>query len=122
MKKLIIVLGVFLAANAVGFAQSDTVTSKKEDVKKTTYTCPMHPKEVSDKEGKCSQCGMELVEKSTLKRDPTVKGSQTKVITEKMYVCPMHPRVMGEKGDKCPKCGMEMILKEGEKTEHNHKN
>ncbi len=27
------------------------------------YYCPMHPDEVSDKPGKCSKCGMDLVEK-----------------------------------------------------------
>jgi mercuric ion binding protein len=30
---------------------------------KTTYTCPMHPNVVSDKMGKCPDCGMNLVEK-----------------------------------------------------------
>lgn len=29
----------------------------------TTYTCPMHPEVTSDKAGKCSKCGMNLVEK-----------------------------------------------------------
>ncbi len=27
----------------------------------TKYTCPMHPEVVSDKPGKCSKCGMNLV-------------------------------------------------------------
>lgn len=30
-----------------------------------TYTCPMHPEEVSDKPGNCSKCGMNLVEKES---------------------------------------------------------
>ena len=30
---------------------------------KISYTCPMHPEIVSDKQGKCPKCGMELVEK-----------------------------------------------------------
>ena len=29
--------------------------------KKQTYTCPMHPEVKSDKPGKCSKCGMDLV-------------------------------------------------------------
>ena len=29
-----------------------------------TYTCPMHPKVISDESGKCPECGMNLVEKS----------------------------------------------------------
>ena len=28
-----------------------------------TYSCPMHPKVTSDKPGKCSECGMDMVEK-----------------------------------------------------------
>jgi len=28
---------------------------------KAQYSCPMHPEEVSDKPGKCSKCGMNLV-------------------------------------------------------------
>ena len=31
---------------------------------KTVYTCPMHPEVVSDKPGKCPQCGMDLEVKS----------------------------------------------------------
>jgi len=27
------------------------------------YVCPMHPDVISDKEGKCSKCGMALVKK-----------------------------------------------------------
>lgn len=30
--------------------------------KKMSYVCPMHPNVVSDKAGKCSKCGMDLVE------------------------------------------------------------
>lgn len=30
---------------------------------KVTYTCPMHPEVKSDKPGKCSKCGMNLVKK-----------------------------------------------------------
>lgn len=39
--------------------------SKKETDKTATvkkYSCPMHPAVVSDKPGKCSECGMELQE------------------------------------------------------------
>jgi hypothetical protein len=40
--------------------------SKKKGDKKDmsgTYTCPMHPEVTSDKPGKCTKCGMDLVEK-----------------------------------------------------------
>ncbi len=30
----------------------------------TMYACPMHPEITSDKSGKCSKCGMELVKKN----------------------------------------------------------
>ena len=44
----------------------DLVKSDKEKMKMETmkmYTCPMHPDVTSDKPGKCSKCGMALVEK-----------------------------------------------------------
>ena len=118
MKKLIIVLSVFLAAHTVSFAQKET--SKKEEVNQTIYTCSMHPKVMSDKEGKCPKCGMELVKKMTMKSDSSIKGSQMKVSTEKVYVCTMCKGVTSKKPGKCPKCGMDMTVKE-EKSEHNHK-
>jgi hypothetical protein len=34
-----------------------------EKSKATTYTCSMHPEVKSDKPGKCSKCGMEMIEK-----------------------------------------------------------
>lgn len=118
MKKLIIVLSVFLAVSTVGTAQA-TPKSSKEETQKTNYVCPMHPEEMSSTKGKCSKCGMELVKTKKLKQNPAVKGSQTSVSTEAKYVCPMHPKAIGKKGDKCPKCGMNLMLKEGEKSEKN---
>ena len=43
---------------------------KKMETKKTkkmavmNYSCPMHPEVTSDKAGKCSKCGMDLVKKT----------------------------------------------------------
>ncbi len=34
-----------------------------KNTNKANYTCPMHPEVVSDKQGKCPKCGMELEEK-----------------------------------------------------------
>ena len=34
---------------------------KSENNKSKEYTCPMHPEIISDKPGKCSKCGMDLV-------------------------------------------------------------
>ncbi|MFI0490359.1 heavy metal-binding domain-containing protein [Flavobacterium sp.] len=109
MKKLIIVLSVFLAAHTVGFTQTKIESSKKEEVNKTIYTCSMHPEVVSDKEGKCPKCGMILVKKSLQKET-----------IDKVYVCKMCKGVTSKSPGKCPKCGMDMTLKEG-KPEHNHK-
>ena len=35
-----------------------------KDSTKVTYTCEMHPEEISHEPGKCSKCGMELVIKA----------------------------------------------------------
>ena len=43
---------------------SKTGTVKKTDKTVTAmYVCPMHPEETSSKHGKCSKCGMDMVEK-----------------------------------------------------------
>jgi len=45
------------------FAQDSTkhkMKVPKQKTEKTKYSCPMHPNEVNDKAGKCSQCGMDL--------------------------------------------------------------
>lgn len=65
-----------------------------EIVTPTSYTCPMHPKVVSNNMGKCPECGMYLVENKT-----------------KVYTCPMHPDVISNKKGKCPDCGMSLVEK-----------
>lgn len=112
MRKLIIVLSVFLAVSTASNAQANPKSSKEETQKKS-YVCPMHPEEMSSTKGKCNKCGMELTKTKKLKSKPSLKGSQTS--TEAKYICPMHPKAIGKKGDKCPKCGMNLMLKEGEK-------
>ncbi len=42
-------------------SSTDKKADKMEMAK--TYTCTMHPEVMSDKPGKCSKCGMGLVEK-----------------------------------------------------------
>ena len=39
-------------------------TKKSKKVTAIIYTCPMHPEVTSDKPGKCSKCGMDLVKKA----------------------------------------------------------
>jgi hypothetical protein len=43
----------------------DQCSMMNKDTKSTTvtYACPMHPEVTSDKSGKCSKCGMDLIEK-----------------------------------------------------------
>ncbi len=76
---------------------------KKETTKNISmYSCPMHPEITSDKEGKCSKCGMALTKKTMPK---AVTKSETHA---EMYVCPMHPEVKSDKAGKCSKCGMNL--------------
>ncbi len=113
MKKIIIVLSVFLAVISTLAAQEAPKTSQNE-VQKTMYNCPMHPKEMSDKAGKCSECGMTMVKVSETKYNHAAKGSQAskKVVTK--YVCKMDGSI-SDKAEKCPKCGMAMTKNETQK-------
>nr|WP_315206471.1 heavy metal-binding domain-containing protein [uncultured Flavobacterium sp.] len=147
MKTLIIVLSVFLAVNSMASAQ-EVVKSSQKETHKEMYACPMHPKEMSSKEGECSKCGMKLVK--TLKHDTSGKGIKTEVVSKyvckmdgttadkpgkcskcgmkmipqeaqkSVYSCPMHPKEMSDKSGKCPKCGMQMTPKASDTKEDNH--
>ncbi|MBP6619313.1 MAG: hypothetical protein KA188_03605 [Leadbetterella sp.] len=134
MKTLIIALSVFLAVTTTVSAQNSTKPSKEES-QKTTYTCPMHPKEMSMKEGKCSKCGMELVKTTKMQNNsastvvdakyickmdgstsdkpgkcPKCKMEMGKNKAQKAtYVCPMHPKEMSMKETECSKCGMKLV-------------
>jgi uncharacterized protein with PIN domain len=114
MKNLIIVLSVFLAVSTAATAQMSTKSSK-DAAQKTTYVCPMHPNEVSMKEGKCGKCGMELVKTTKSQHNSAVKGSQASTVVEAKYVCKMDGSTSDKPG-KCPKCGMEMTKKEAPKA------
>ncbi|MNY64183.1 hypothetical protein D3C86_2012550 [compost metagenome] len=86
----------------------------KTDVQETTYTCSMHPNEMSSDPGKCAKCGMEMIKTTEKKYKHAVKGSQAGVEIETKYVCKMDSTTSDKPG-KCPKCGMEMIKKEDDK-------
>jgi hypothetical protein len=74
MKKLITVItvGLFFLGSFTACQQSshthdhgDATDSTSQDMAKAEYTCSMHPDVVSDKPGKCPQCGMDLVKKDS---------------------------------------------------------
>jgi uncharacterized paraquat-inducible protein A len=110
MKKIfLLAVAVVSIASVNTFAQhaaeQKTNSIPKQKAEKMKYTCPMHPEVTSDKPGKCSKCGMDLV----------------KAEKEKMkYTCPMHPEVTSDKPGKCSKCGMELKEKKENHSEHQH--
>ena len=86
--------------------------SKKEEMKKQVtknYNCPVHLDVVSDKSGKCPQCG----EKLSLS-----KKEQMKTEVMKAYCCSMHPDVASDKQGKCSKCGMDLKPVKDKKENH----
>jgi len=74
----ILVIGFMFAGLSInslyGQNEKKTVITKTTTVTRTAkYACPMHPEVTSDKPGKCSKCGMALVEKKEVKKDVTKK-------------------------------------------------
>lgn len=119
MKKIIIAFSLFLAMNTVGLAQNVKETATKTEIQETTYTCPMHPKEMSIKEGECSKCGMKLVKTTKMIHNPAIKGSQSSSEITAKYVCTMGCATSDKPGN-CPKCGMDMTPVEGAKKAEKH--
>jgi predicted ATP-dependent serine protease len=54
-----ILLTVFTLASIETFGQTEQKTLKMKQT--TKYSCPHHPEVVSEKPGKCPECGMDLV-------------------------------------------------------------
>ena len=69
--KIPVTVLALIISGTMAFAQSKTKSDKeqstltKTEMQKSSvyYTCPMHSDVVSDKPGKCTKCGMNLVEK-----------------------------------------------------------
>lgn len=113
MKNLVIVLSVFLTIITAASAQTTT----KNEEQKTIIAYPMHPNEISMKEGGCCKCEMKMVETTERKYNHGVKGRHSRSKMVKKYVCAMD----GETSDKlcnCTKCGMEMTKQESLKTSY----
>jgi hypothetical protein len=96
MKKLLIV-AIAMVTGITAFAQNGQPVKVDSAIAVSKYICPMHPGVTSDKPGKCSKCGMDLV-----------KAKKEKI---KSYSCPMHPEVTSDKPGKCSKCGMALVKK-----------
>lgn len=75
-------------------------SGKQNSDGKKSYSCPMHPEIVSPIPGKCSKCGMALVQQ---KQSPKEK-QETKVY----FSCSYHPSVMSDKKGKCSVCNKKL--------------
>jgi hypothetical protein len=82
--------------------QQDVSVKKSSAEKIFYYTCPMeaHKNIVSEKPGKCPECGMNLV--AVVQTQPDSAG---------FYACPMpeHIRHRFDKPGNCPECNMQLV-------------
>ena len=101
MKSLKMLMMAAITILSVSVFAQDTAKHKmsKHQTDKMKYSCPMHPEVTSDKPGKCSKCGMDLLKSNKEKM---------KMESMKMYSCSMHPEVTSDKPGKCSKCGMDL--------------
>jgi hypothetical protein len=84
---LVALLGIALSAcsrdraNNANLAQQTTAVNEGESsalqAKGKQYQCPMHPNVTSDKPGKCSICGMNLIEASHSHHDSSLAMKET---------------------------------------------
>ena len=128
-------------SETAGQAMGDTPMEHASKHLDPTYVCPMHPKEVSDQPGRCSICGMFLVEAEPEETDesmahdamdgaahdmsshamePTESEAQAMGDTpmeharkhqDPTYICPMHPQIISDGPSSCPICGMDLVEK-----------
>ncbi len=78
---------------------SDLMLSQKEKMKlqqMKAYTCPDHPHHVTNKPGRCPECGTLLNRTSKEKMKMEIMGD---------YSCTRHPHVAGKKDSECSECG-----------------
>ena len=70
---------LLLATSMFNNLNAQAAKAKTETLKAKKYYCPHHPEKVSDKQGKCSVCGMDLVEMTDSK---TMKMDQDKMMKQ----------------------------------------
>lgn len=80
MKKLIVAAIVLVCSDITVFASDVTIDKMITDTTKTQskkveveYTCGMHPDVISKRPGRCPKCGMELIQKDTIKKKPALE-------------------------------------------------
>jgi Cu(I)/Ag(I) efflux system membrane fusion protein len=59
-----IVYGLWMAILIIAIVPALISCSKNKSAQTEQYTCPMHPTVISDKQGSCPVCGMDLVRKT----------------------------------------------------------
>jgi hypothetical protein len=77
-----------------------------------TYTCPVHLDVISERSGKCPECGKKL---------SLSKKEQMKAEVMNTYCCSMHPDITSDKPAKCSKCGMALTKKKVEPEKNNQR-
>jgi len=110
MNKMLVLAGIGVFLLLFACDSQEKTEAKKQDVnnKETTaekiyyYTCPMedHKNIVSDKPGKCPDCGMNLV-----------AIVETTADSADFYACPMpeHSQQRFDKPGNCPECNMKLV-------------
>ena len=110
MNKMFALVSAGLILTLIACNGQKETTSKKQDTiaqesiteKIHYYTCPMeaHKNIVSEKPGKCPECGMNLV---------AVVETQSE--SAEFYACPMpeHSQHRFEKPGNCPECNMQLV-------------
>lgn len=107
MKHVFLAASLLLLPFSSAFAQAPGVAATPGAA---AYSCPMHPDQASDKPGKCSKCGMALVERRPAAA-PASTPAPAATPAAATYTCPMHPDAASDKPGKCPKCGMALVAK-----------
>ncbi|TKK66323.1 hypothetical protein FC093_17210 [Ilyomonas limi] len=101
--KRVIILMLLVVCTATTFAQKSKADSaiKNSGTILVQYTCPMHPDVISDKQGKCPKCGMDL----TLSKKEQMKREVTKT-----YTCPTHSELVSANPGNCPYCSAKLVV------------